>query len=96
MVGTSDLSNLEANSVKYKISKVLQHPKFNTDNQMHNDLALIKIRGAIVFADNIHPIKLPPVDLNLDSIPVIASGWGSLKLVCILIYKTIIFINFIN
>ncbi|XP_043470354.1 serine protease 38-like [Leptopilina heterotoma] len=80
VVGTSNLSHLEANSVKYEISKVIEHPKFNVDNQMHNDLALIKIRGTIIFSDNIHPIKLPPVDLNLHSIPVIASGWGSLSL----------------
>lgn len=48
---------------------------------MRNDLALIKIQDEITFSVSVKPIKLPESDLNVADLPVVASGWGRLKLV---------------
>lgn len=83
VVGAFDLKKLHNNTKTHQINKVIAHPRYNEDYQMHNDLALIKIEDTIKFSESVRPIKLPPLDLNVDGIPVVASGWGRLEFVCI-------------
>ncbi|XP_051175230.1 chymotrypsin-2-like [Leptopilina boulardi] len=79
VVGVFDLSQFDESTVKHKINKVIIHPQFNQGFPMRNDLALIKINETITFSNVVQSIKLPPIDLNHDGIPVIASGWGKLQ-----------------
>ncbi|XP_051175229.1 chymotrypsin-2-like [Leptopilina boulardi] len=79
VVGLLNLNSFDKNTKKHEISKVIKHPQFNKNGDMRNDLALIKISGNITFSSTVQPIKLPPIDLNQDGIPVIASGWGRLQ-----------------
>lgn len=60
------------------------HPLFNsTDEQWHNDIALLRTKQEIIFNEFVQPIDLPAADFPFDKpeseMKAIITGWGFLK-----------------
>ncbi|XP_063825431.1 phenoloxidase-activating enzyme-like isoform X1 [Ostrinia nubilalis] len=54
------------------------HPEYD-DNRLHNDIALIRLRGNAPYTDYIRPICLPPINVDspeLSNLRLAVAGWG--------------------
>lgn len=70
-------SNRETETQVIKAKRVTMHPKYNSSTQ-ENDIALITLKKALVWKDNIGPICLPP-DADFEGRSAVVTGWGTLK-----------------
>lgn len=67
----------------YQIGKVVVHDSQN--------IALIKLTEPLTFSARLNKIDLPTENKNIDSTPVIISGWGSKSKVIFLSSRTVKF-----
>lgn len=68
-------SSSETDNLQLMISLIKVHPLYNMWT-MDYDVALIRPISSINYAFNIRPVCIPPPELNLDGLLVIAQGWG--------------------
>ncbi|KAL4704949.1 hypothetical protein ACJJTC_013406 [Scirpophaga incertulas] len=65
-------------NIVMQADKFILHPEYN-DDQLLNDIALIRLRGNAPFTDYIRPICLPTVDVDtpeLSNLRLAVAGWG--------------------
>ncbi|XP_034830835.1 melanization protease 1-like isoform X1 [Maniola hyperantus] len=58
--------------------EVILHPQYD-DDQLHNDIALIRLQGYAPYTRYIRPVCLPPIDIDnndLSNLPLAVAGWG--------------------
>lgn len=73
-VGSNDLKN---GGTYYKIQKIKAHEKFNKPNYA-NDIAVIRVQGAITFTDKVQPIEYSSEEVP-DGASLQLTGWGQLQ-----------------
>ena len=62
------------------VSLVITHERFNLDNMLNSDIALLKIEKPIVYGKFVQPVCLPDNSYDEPLAPqVIVAGWGALK-----------------
>ncbi|OWR43557.1 prophenoloxidase activating proteinase-2 [Danaus plexippus plexippus] len=65
-------------NIRMYSENIIHHPEYD-DDQLHNDIALIKIRGYAPYTRFIRPICLPPLNIDdpdLSNLPLSVAGWG--------------------
>ncbi|XP_039754063.1 CLIP domain-containing serine protease 14D-like [Pararge aegeria] len=58
--------------------EVILHPQYD-DEQLHNDIALVRLQGYAPYTRFIRPICLPPINIDnddLSNLPLAVAGWG--------------------
>ncbi|XP_017785356.1 PREDICTED: serine protease 53-like [Nicrophorus vespilloides] len=74
-IGGVSLNGNEAGRIEVSTTYSIVHPGYN--NNLNNDIALIKMPNPISFTDNIRPVKLPKRGSVVgDRQEVTVSGWG--------------------
>lgn len=71
------ITTLNQNNQTFEIKQKVIHPNYSIYNN-DNDIALIKIKGDVLYGTNVQPINLVSVNENLYDINTTAtvSGWG--------------------
>lgn len=59
----------------HDVDGVVIHPQFYKGG-LHNDIALLFLKGPAQFEQHINNVCLPPQDTPFDSLRCFASGWG--------------------
>jgi len=79
VLGEYDTSKKDSTEKEYAVSKVVNHPQYNT-NSLKNDISLLKTTKEIVYTDYIIPVCLPaPTQVANIGQGCIISGWGDTK-----------------
>ncbi|XP_041520366.1 serine protease 38 [Microtus oregoni] len=75
-VGISHLDVATRHTQWFEINKVIIHPTYGLFHPIGGDVALVQLKKPIIFSDSVLPVCMPPSNLNLDSVPCWAAGWG--------------------
>lgn len=70
------INKLDADGEELEVEKIFVHPNFSGIDNVHDDIALVKVKNAIDFDDNVKPIRLVEEDLP-EGEEVVLSGWGT-------------------
>ncbi len=63
----------------YKVEKVISHERFNLDNMLNSDIALLKISKPIKFGKTVKPICFPHNSYDEPhGKTLVVAGWGQL------------------
>ena len=66
--------------VPHFVAGVVNHPNFDMENGIQNDICLIAVQTPFEFSQRAHPIQLPNADVpNTGSLQVTVSGWGLIR-----------------
>ena len=81
VVGVTNLRNTAAKwNGTYYVESIVLHPNWQSLN-MNNDYAIIKLKSAITFSENVNAVCLPKNNQELyENIDLIISGWGETKI----------------
>uniref|UniRef100_A0AB38ZEL0 Venom S1 protease 12 n=1 Tax=Oncocephalus sp. TaxID=2944721 RepID=A0AB38ZEL0_9HEMI len=60
------------------VEKYVQHPDYDINENLENDIALLLLEEAIVMSDRVGPICFPSEKVNLVTELVTVMGWGKL------------------
>ncbi|XP_063989271.1 chymotrypsin-1-like [Diachasmimorpha longicaudata] len=71
VAGTNYLSDA---GESYKVWFKITHPDYN--NFLHDDIALVRIKGSIEFNKHVQPVKLPSRSSKISSSSAVFAGWG--------------------
>ncbi|KAI1889911.1 hypothetical protein AGOR_G00167790 [Albula goreensis] len=77
-LGITNIKPLDP-SKEVEIEKVVLHPKFQETSTWDNNLALIKLKKAVVFSESVMPIPLPEAGQNAEEMAGmwgVITGWG--------------------
>ncbi|KAJ3656372.1 hypothetical protein Zmor_015455 [Zophobas morio] len=75
-LGTINLKDVDANSLRLATDIYVIHPDFNPDT-LENDIGLIQLRIPITFTDYIKPVnQLPTYELQPNTGGLMSMGWG--------------------
>ncbi|XP_058791263.1 trypsin-1-like [Phymastichus coffea] len=69
-------STLESKSQDFRVAEVIRHSAYSTVNY-NNDIALLKLQGAIKFDKKMRPVCLPERAKTFTGQMGIATGWGA-------------------
>ncbi|XP_013202510.1 serine protease 38 [Microtus ochrogaster] len=75
-VGINNLDVATRHTQWFEINKVIIHPTYGLFHPIGGDVALVQLKKPIIFSDSVLPVCMPPSNLNLDSVPCWAAGWG--------------------
>ena len=81
VVGVTNLKNTAAKwNGTYYVESIVLHPNWQSLN-MNNDYAIIKLKNAITFSENVNAVCLPKNNQELyENVDLIISGWGETKI----------------
>lgn len=77
-LGMTNLSQYDCNEQKRRISKTINHPRYNS-NTKNNDIALLQLNAPVTFTNFVMPVCLAAT--NSDFPPktkVWVTGWGDI------------------
>lgn len=74
------MTSLKMGGVYRKISKMVEHPRFNKPTILNNDIAVLILAEALVFGPHIQPVALPnPEEMLRTGTVGTVSGWGYVR-----------------
>ncbi|RNA07973.1 plasma kallikrein [Brachionus plicatilis] len=78
LFGLYNRSKPESYSIKRTLTEFVVHPQYNSDN-LHNNIALLKLSSPVEYTDQILPICLPSQNYDFSDQMSWATGWGYLE-----------------
>ncbi|XP_047394203.1 serine protease 38 [Sciurus carolinensis] len=75
-VGIVDLLTASEHTQWFEVNQVILHPAYEKFHPVGADVALVQLKGRIVFSDSVLPVCLAPPDVDLTNLSCWATGWG--------------------
>ena len=78
VVGEHNRSKSEDSKMVFEVEYTYTHPLYQSVNGHENDIALIKLKGRIVYCREVAPVCLPDADVSPGKM-CMTTGWGDAK-----------------
>lgn len=75
IVGEHNRSISEGTESTLTIDRVVRHPFYSKGKFRNNDIALVRLKGSLVYRREVAPVCLPVTEISPGTVCV-ATGWG--------------------